>query len=84
VAAGYGRRVESPQRRRKTRPLERLPAPRPSPYHNIPEVIVHGEITVGVVAPVGCVAVASDEDCTDAMLVRRRGDSLLQLLTRLD
>ena len=33
--------------------------------------------------PIGCVATA-DEDCTYAMLVRRRGESLLQLLSRLD
>ncbi len=34
--------------------------------------------------PVGCVATAVDEDCTYAMLVRRRGESLFQLLTGLD
>ena len=34
--------------------------------------------------PVGCVATAADEDCTYSMLVRRRGESLSQLLARLD
>jgi len=34
--------------------------------------------------PIGCVATAVDEDCTYAMLVRRRGESLSQLLSRLD
>jgi len=34
--------------------------------------------------PVGCVATAADEDCTYAMLVRRRGESFVQLLSRLD
>jgi hypothetical protein len=51
---------------------------------NITELIDHGEITVGVVEPVGCVAVASDDASTLAMLERRKGETLLQLLTRLD
>jgi hypothetical protein len=51
---------------------------------NIAELIDHGEITVGVLDPVGCVAIASDEDSTLAMLVRRRDESWVQLLTRLD
>jgi hypothetical protein len=33
---------------------------------------------------VGCVATACDEDSTYAMLVRRKGETLFQLLTRLD
>ena len=51
---------------------------------NIAQLIEDGEITVGMLRPVGCVATASDEDCNYAMLVRRRGESLFQLLTRLD
>lgn len=51
---------------------------------NIAELIGYGEITVGVLDPVGGVAIASDEDRTLAMLVRRRGETLLQLLARLD
>ena len=51
---------------------------------HIAELIKDGEITVGVVRPVGCVAVASDGDTTLAMLVRRKGETLAQLLTRLD
>ena len=51
---------------------------------NIAELIDYGEITVGVLRPVGCVATAADEDCTYAMLLRRRGESLFQLLARLD
>jgi hypothetical protein len=43
-----------------------------------------GEITVGVLAPVGCVAVASDEGNTLAMRVRRNGETLFELLIRLD
>jgi hypothetical protein len=51
---------------------------------NIAELIDHGEITIGVLEPVGCVAVASDDGNTLAMLARRRGETLPQLLTRLD
>ena len=51
---------------------------------NIAELIDYGEITIGVVRPVGCVAVANDDDNCVAMLVRRHGETLAQLLTRLD
>ena len=56
----------------------------PASLPNIAELIAYGEITIGVLRPVGCVATASDEDRTLAMLVRRRGETLAQLLTRLD
>jgi hypothetical protein len=49
---------------------------------NIAELIQDGEITIGMLRPVGCVATAADR-CL-AMLVRRRGETLGQLLTRLD
>jgi len=51
---------------------------------NITQLIDDGEITIGMLRPVGCVATAADEDCNYAVLVRRRGESLFQLLTRLD
>jgi hypothetical protein len=51
---------------------------------HVAELINDGEITIGVLRPVGCVATACNEDSTLAMLVRRKGESLLQLLTRLD
>ncbi len=54
------------------------------PLPNIAQLIDDGEITIGRLRPVGCVATAADEDCTYAMLVRRRGESLFQLLARLD
>jgi hypothetical protein len=56
------------------------------PLHlpHIAELIKDGEITVGVLRPMGCVATASDGDSTLAMPVRRRGETLTQLLTRLD
>jgi hypothetical protein len=52
------------------------------PY--IAELIKEGEITVGVLRPVGCIATASDGHNCLAMLVRRKGETLTQLLTRLD
>jgi hypothetical protein len=51
---------------------------------NIADLITYGEITVGVVRPMGCVAVATDGQNGLAMLVRRRGETLAQLLARLD
>lgn len=51
---------------------------------HIAELIKDGEITVGVLRPIGCVATACDADNTLAMLVRRKGETLAQLLTRLD
>ena len=51
---------------------------------NIAELIADGEITVGVLRPIGCVATATDGHNCLAMLVRRRGETLAQLLVRLD
>ena len=43
-----------------------------------------GEITIGRVGRIRCAAVASDGHNALSMLVRRRGESLEDLLTRLD
>lgn len=51
---------------------------------HIAEFIDYGEITLGQMYPVGCVAVAADEHNSLAMLVRRDGETLAQLLIRLD
>jgi hypothetical protein len=51
---------------------------------HIAELIKDGEITIGTLRPVGCVATACDGDSTLVMLVRRKGETLAQLLTRLD
>ncbi|MCP5230225.1 hypothetical protein [Accumulibacter sp.] len=52
---------------------------------NITELIEQdGQITLGHVTPIGCVAVANDEDNCLAALKRRPGESLQQLLVRLD
>ena len=51
---------------------------------HIAQLISDGEITVGMLNPVGCVAVATDGHNSLAMLKRRPGETLAQLLTRLD
>ena len=51
---------------------------------HIADLIDYGEITVGVIDPVGCVATATDGSNCLAMLVRRDGETLHQLLFRLD
>ena len=51
---------------------------------NIAELITYGEITLGVLRPVGCIATATDGHNCLAMLVRRRGENLAQFLVRLD
>lgn len=53
------------------------------PYIN--EIIEVGGISIGIVPPLTqCVAVAHEGRHTLAMLVRRKGETLAQLLTRLD
>jgi hypothetical protein len=47
---------------------------------NIAELIAYGDMTVGVLHPVGCVGTAADEERTLAMLKRRRGETLAQLV----
>ena len=51
---------------------------------HIAALIADGEITVGILNPVGCVAAATDGHNTLAMLKRRPDETLAQLLTRLD
>jgi hypothetical protein len=51
---------------------------------NIAALIADGEITLGVLNPLGCVAVATDGHNSLAMLKRRPGETLAQLLSRLD
>ena len=43
-----------------------------------------GQITIGAIHPLRCVAIAHDGHSSLAMLVRRDGETLTQLLNRLD
>ena len=51
---------------------------------HLAELIDYGEITIGTLEPVGGVATAVDGSNCLAMLVRRDGETFLQLLPRLD
>ena len=56
-----------------------------SSRHNLAELILrYGQIILGVLRPFDCVAVAHDGQNSLALLVRRDGESLPQLLQRLD
>jgi len=68
-------------------------APDPLSLPNIAELVEHGQITIGTFPSVGCAAVASGKlnpaaasgrHKTLATLVRRKGETLDQLLTRLE
>ena len=53
--------------------------------HNIEQLIDgEGQITIGAIHPLRCVAIANDGHNSLAMLVRRDGETLAQLLIRLD
>lgn len=78
-----------PAARRRIRSLDKKVVAKnsaviPASLPNLAELITHGEITIGVLRPVGCVATATDEHNCLAMLNRRRGETLVQLLARLD
>jgi hypothetical protein len=51
---------------------------------NIADLISYGHITIGVLHPTGCVAVATDGHNTVAMLLRRPDETMAHLLARLD
>jgi hypothetical protein len=53
-------------------------------FPHIAELVTYGEISVGNKFPVGDVAIAHDGHNSLAMLRRRKGESLVQLLIRLD
>ena len=71
----------------ESRPKTIVRHPTRSLDQNLPyigELMKYGQITIGNVRPVGCVAVAHDGRQTVSMLLRREGETVTQLLTRLD
>lgn len=60
--------------------------PDPAFLPNIESLVLggYGDITIGRAYSIPCVATAADEDQQLAMFVRRKGETLMQLLTRLD
>ena len=76
--------------RKSTRSLKQSPEPA-SVSDPVADLLPHlagfiedGEITIGIVYPVGCVAMATEEHASVAMLIRRKNETLTQLLTPLD
>ena len=61
-------------------------SPKPAPGLINVEALINGcgQITIGRLHPFDCVAIANDESSSLAMLVRRPGESLGDLLQRLD
>jgi hypothetical protein len=56
-----------------------------NPWPHLQELIDNdGSISIGRVSPIPCAAVANDEDTTYAMLLRRKNETLVELMTRLD
>ena len=67
-----------------TRGITKKAALDPDLLPHLAELIDYGEITIGTLEPVGGVATAVDGSNCLAMLVRRDGETFLQLLQRLD
>jgi len=60
-------------------------AAEPGFFTNIAALIDRGgQITLGALHPIACAAIANDDDNCLAMLQRRSGETLQQLLERLD
>lgn len=56
-----------------------------TPWPNIQDLIDNGgNLSIGQIPPVRCAAVAADESNMLAALLRRDGESLVELLDRLD
>ncbi len=51
---------------------------------NLEAFIEEGQITLGMLEPIGCVAIASDDHNALVMLKCRSGETLAELLLRLD
>jgi len=79
-----------PRKRPRRRPASsRVASPagavEPGFFTNIAALIDRGgQITVGALEPIACVAIANDDDNCLAMLKRRPRETLRQLLERLD
>lgn len=74
---------------RKTLPQRRRVAAQPddaiNPWPALQALIdAYGVIEIGYLQPVLCGAVANDDDTTYAMLRRREGETLMDLLNRLE
>ncbi len=85
-------RRRKPTRRIQPRRVKQPSTGKPDPttpaaprFRNIEWLIAGGgDITLGRMKPIECAATAADEDICYAMLVRRPGETVLELLERLD
>jgi len=77
-------RLDHKQNRVRKKLIAQSPTATPLSLPNIEDLITYGDITLGVLHPIGCIATAADEDRCLAMLVRRSDESLEQFLIRLD
>jgi hypothetical protein len=75
-----------PTRKAKHRTPRRLSGGKSSPYPRLEAFVLSedGTISVGPIGPIACAAVASDEHTMYVALQRRRGETLMQLLARLE
>jgi hypothetical protein len=57
-----------------------------SPFPNLESYVLfeEGQLTVGAIGPIECAAVAADPHTMHVALQRRDGETLMQLLARLD
>lgn len=70
---------------RHARPRSAQPSGRLSKLHHVENFIFgDGQITLGRIGPIACAAVAADGSNMLAALVRRKGETLNELLARLD
>jgi hypothetical protein len=76
--------IRKGKRSLKQTPVVSHAADIPASLPNLEQLIDYGDITLGALRPIGCVATAADEDRCLAMLVRRRGETFGNFLTRLD
>ncbi len=70
----------------KRRTPRRLSGATSSPFPRLEAFVLDagGTISVGPIRPIACAAVASDEYVMYVALQRRRGETLMQLLARLE
>ncbi len=85
VSSGKSRRITSKPAKKRAAKATAPVGPTEPRFKNIELLIAgRGNITIGAMGPVECAATAADEDICYAMLVRHDGESLLELLSRLD
>ena len=75
-----------PTRKAKRRTPRRLSGAKSSPFPRLDAFVLgeDGNISIGRVGAIACAAIASDEHCMYVALQRRRGETMMQLLARLE